>query len=316
MFKLVRSDELVSDMQLSITAVIGNASRAVERATPLTEASEGCLTFARSFDHVKKHAERLAGAVVICSAPGEHELVSPSYTLLITENPRLSFMRAISKHFGVTQPPAGVHATAVIDPTASVDPTSHIGAFSFIGAHCIVGPGTIIRPHVTIYENVRIGANCSINSGTVIGADGFGYERNAIGELEKFPHIGGVIIGDEVEIGSNTSIDRGSLGDTKIESRSRIDNLVHISHNVVVGEDAAVIALSMLGGSVSVGKGAWIAPGAVIMNQITVGEHATVGLGAVVVKHVASHQTVMGSPAQDSLEFKASRAAVARLVNS
>ncbi len=303
-------------MQLSITAVIGDKSASVERAAPLNEAGAGCLTFARSFDQVKKHAEKLTGAVVICPSPNEGELVLSSYTLLITDNPRLSFMRAVAKHFGRAQPPAGVHPTAVVDPTACVDSSAHVGAFCAIGADCVVGPGTVIRPHVTIYDNVRVGANCRINSGTVIGADGFGYERNSAGELEKFPHIGGVVIGDNVEIGSNTSIDRGSLGDTRIESRARIDNLVHISHNVRVGEDAAVIALSMLGGSVDVGKGAWIAPGAVIMNQITVGEHATVGLGAVVVKHVASHQTVMGSPAQDSLEFKASRAAVARLVNS
>ena len=313
--KKVRVSELVQDIRLGITAVIGKASQTVERATPLNDAGLGCLTFARSFDQVISHAGELTGAVIICSAPNESYPILPPYTLLITDNPRLTFMRAIARYFGVDQPPAGIHPSALLDPTACVDPTAHIGAFCSIGARCVIGPGTVIRPHVTIYDNVRIGANCRINSGTVIGADGFGYERNAIGELEKFPHIGGVIIGDEVEIGSNTSIDRGSLGDTKIESRSRIDNLVHISHNVVVGEDAAVIALSMLGGSVNVGKGAWIAPGAVIMNQITVGEHATVGLGAVVVKHVASHQTVMGSPAQDSLEFRASRAAVARLIN-
>lgn len=316
MFKRVQSSELVNDTQLGITLVIGDTSRTFERAAPLNEAEAGCLTFARSFEQLKMHAEKLTGAVVICSAPDEDNLVSPSYTLLISENPRLSFMRAVSKHFGVAQPPAGVHATALLDPTVSVDPTAHIGAFCYVGAHCVIGAGTVIRPHVTIYDNVCIGARCRINSGTVIGADGFGYERNSLGELEKFPHIGGVVIGDDVEIGSNTSIDRGSLGDTRIESRARIDNLVHISHNVRVGEDAAVIALSMLGGSVSVGKGAWITPGAVIMNQITVGEHATVGLGAVVVKHVASHQTVMGSPAQDSLEFRASRAALATLVNS
>lgn len=316
MFKPVRSDELMNETQLSIAAVIGDASRVVERAAPLSEARLGCLTFARSFDQVKKHAERLTGAVIICSTPDEVDLVSPEYTLLVADNPRLSFMRAVAKYFGVAPPPAGIHPTAVVDPTASVDQSAHIGAFCAIGASCVIGPGTVIRPHVTIYDNVRVGANCRINSGTVIGADGFGYERNSFGELEKFPHIGGVVIGDDVEIGSNTSIDRGSLGDTRIESGARIDNLVHISHNVQVSEDAAVIALSMLGGSVSVGKGAWIAPGAVIMNQIAVGEHATVGLGAVVVKHVASHQTVMGSPAQDSLEFKASRAAVARLVNS
>jgi UDP-3-O-[3-hydroxymyristoyl] glucosamine N-acyltransferase len=314
--KNVRVSELVQDIRLNITAVIGMASETVERAAPLNDAGPGCLTFARSFDQVNRLAGKLTGAVVICSAPIESYPVLPPYTLLITDNPRLSFMRAIAKYFGVSQPPAGVDPSALLDPTARIDPTAHIGAFCSIGAGCVIGPGTVIRPHVTIYDNVRIGANCRINSGTVIGADGFGYERNALGELEKFPHIGGVLIGDNVEIGSNTSIDRGSLGDTRIENGSRIDNLVHISHNVRVGEDAAVIALSMLGGSVDVGKGAWIAPGAVIMNQISVGEHATVGLGAVVVKHVASHQTVMGSPAQDSLEFKASRAAVARLVNS
>jgi UDP-3-O-[3-hydroxymyristoyl] glucosamine N-acyltransferase len=313
---LIDASVLLQDTQLGITGVLGETSRTFERPAPLSEAGAGCLTFARSFEQLKKHAKRLAGAVVICCTPNEFDIVSPSYTVLIADNPRLSFMRAVVKHFGIAQPPAGVHPTAVVDPTVSVDPTAHIGAFCFIGADCAVGPGTVIRPHVTIYDNVRVGANCRINSGTVIGADGFGYERNSAGELEKFPHVGGVVIGDDVEIGSNTSIDRGSLGDTRIESRARIDNLVHISHNVRVGEDVAVIALSMLGGSVDVGKGAWIAPGAVIMNQITVGEHATVGLGAVVVKHVASHQTVMGSPAQDSLEFKASRAAVARLVHS
>lgn len=158
-----------------------------------------------------------------------------------------------------------------------------------------------------------MGARCRVNSGTVIGADGFGYERNEHGELEKFPHLGGVLIGDDVEIGSNTSIDRGSLGNTVIGDRARIDNLVHVAHNVQIGEDAAVIALTMLGGSSKIGTQAWVAPGAVLMNQVKIGANGTVGLGAVVVKDVDDGQTVMGAPAQDSAEFKATRAAIARL---
>lgn len=313
--KTVTASKIATDPRLGITAVIGDASVTVDRAAPLNEAVAGCLTFARSFDQLRGHEERLTGAAVFCSAQGDGEAEADTYTLLITDNPRLAFMRAVAAHFTQAQPPAGIHPTAILDPSSAVHPTAHIGAYCCIGSDCVVGPGTVIRPHVVIYDNVRIGANCRINSGTVIGADGFGYERNALGELEKFPHIGGVLIGDDVEIGSNTSVDRGSLGDTIIESRARIDNLVHVAHNVKIGEDAAVIALSMLGGSVGVGKGAWIAPGAVIMNQVAVGAHATVGLGAVVVKHVDDHQTVMGAPAQDSSEFKASRAALARLVN-
>lgn len=313
--KIVRASELAMDQRLGITATIGDASLTVDRAAPLKEASAGCLTFARSFDQLRGQGERLAGAVILCSAPDGGVTEPSGLTLLVTDNPRLAFMRSVAAHFTSPQPSAGVHPTAVLDASAVIHPTAHIGAYCCIGADCVVGAGTVIRPHVTVYDNVRIGANCRINSGTVIGADGFGYERNAQGELEKFPHIGGVLIGDDVEIGSNTSVDRGSLGDTIIESRARIDNLVHVAHNVRIGEDAAVIALSMLGGSVDVGKGAWIAPGAVIMNQVAVGSHATVGLGAVVVKKVHDHQTVMGAPAQDSSEFKASRAALARLVN-
>ena len=133
--------------------------------------------------------------------------------------------------------------------------------------------------------------------------------------MEKFPHIGGVVIEDEVEIGSNTSIDRGTLGNTIIKTKVRIDNQVHISHNVEIGEAAAVIAQSMIGGSVKIGPGAWIAPSAIVMNQMTIGGGATVGLGAVVTKNVSANQVVMGAPAQDAAVFRATRAAIKSLTD-
>lgn len=310
---VLTASDIAKDDRLSIIATIGNADREVRGIAPLHSSGHGMLTFARSAAAIAAQGDRVSGATIICPESVDGDFVPADVTLLLTANPRLIFMRAAGIHFTVPAPTAGIHPTAVIAPGAIIHPTAHIGAFCYIGAGSTVGEDTVLHPHVTIYDRVHIGARCRINSGTVIGADGFGYERNEKGELEKFPHLGGVSIADDVEIGSNSSIDRGSLGDTIIHARARIDNLVHVAHNVQIGEDAAVIALTMLGGSVRIGAGAWIAPGSVLMNQVNVGEGATVGLGAVVVKSVADGQTVMGAPAQDSAEFKAARAALAKL---
>ena len=141
--------------------------------------------------------------------------------------------------------------------------------------------------------------NVTIEHGAVIGSDGYGYSRAKDGTIEHFPHIGGVHIGDNVYIGANTCIDRGSLGDTVIGKGSKIDNLVHIAHNVIIGENVMVIANSMIAGSVNVGlNNSWIAPSASILNQKSIGEGSTVGIGAVVLKDVEAKTVVTGVPAR------------------
>jgi UDP-3-O-[3-hydroxymyristoyl] glucosamine N-acyltransferase len=245
--------------------------------------------------------ERLSGATVIChDEPG---LEAGSNTLIFADNPRLAFIRAVAAFF-VPQEPPGIHASAVISSGAVIDPSATIGPYVVVDDKCEVGAGSVIHSHVHLYPGVRVGCNVVVHSGTVIGADGFGYERNETGDLEKFPHLGGVIIEDNVEIGSNTSIDRGTLGDTRILTGARIDNQCHIAHNVTIGRCTAVIAQSMIGGSVQIGDYAWVAPSATILNQITIGEGATVGLGAVVVKTVPPRTTVMGVPAIPADEFR------------
>jgi UDP-3-O-[3-hydroxymyristoyl] glucosamine N-acyltransferase len=139
---------------------------------------------------------------------------------------------------------------------------------------------------------VRIGANCSI------GLPGFGYERDEDGRYWRFPHLGRVIIASDVEIGSNTCIDRGAIGDTIIERGVKIDNLVHIAHNVILKENVVVIANSMVAGSVTVDADAWISPSAAIKNKLSIGHGSVVGLGAVVIRDVAPHTTVIGNPAR------------------
>ncbi len=298
-----------------VARVAGDESRPLSAARPANAPQAGALTYLKpGFVRIDEVRASLIGTGLICSAAHADALLGDDISCLVTDNPRLAFMRAVRQFFSRPRPAQGIHPRAVVDRTAQVDDTASVGANCFIGANCVVGARSILYPNVTLLDDVRIGADVTVNSGTVIGADGFGYERNEDFELEKFPHIGGVVIEDDVEIGSNTSIDRGTLGDTLIRSGARIDNQCHISHNVVIGRHAAVIAQSMVGGSAVVGDQGWLAPAAIVMNQAKIGARATVGLGAVVVKNVPDGMTVMGSPAVPADEFRAQRAALKKLL--
>lgn len=307
---MVTARDIFQNSDLGIDSIFGNQSVIATHVSSFDKAGVGALTFAGSkipSIALQNAGDHLANTVIICEPRFVEQADFSNNCLLVCDNPRLSFMRAVTAFFLPPSPPSGIHPTAIVSASAKIDPSASIGAYCVIGDLCRIGARSILRPHVILYDRVEIGSDVNINAGTVIGADGFGYERNERGELEKFPHVGGVVIDDHVEIGSNTSIDRGTVGDTWIKTGARIDNQVHIAHNAVVGARAAVIAQAMIGGSVKIGDESWIAPGAVLMNQISIGSHATVGLGAVVTKDVEDGQTVMGSPAQDTADFKATR---------
>lgn len=309
----MRADALVAP-ETGIVSIVGNPAIEIARAVALDRASPGTLVFVKAEAISPAQRAGLGGCAVVCPPALATEIGSDTVAALASTTPRLSFMQLVNRFFPPARPPCGVHPLAHVDPAARIDPGASVGAFAYVGPGCTIATGTIVHPHATLYADVRIGRNAVIHSGAVIGADGFGYERRANGGLEKFPHLGGVVIEDDVEVGSNTSIDRGSLGDTVLRRGCKIDNQVHVAHNVDVGEDAVVIAQSMIGGSVRIGARAWLAPAAVIMNQVKIGADALVGLGAVVTKDVAQEQTVMGAPAADGAEFKATRAALKRLV--
>jgi UDP-3-O-[3-hydroxymyristoyl] glucosamine N-acyltransferase len=242
--------------------------------------------------------------IILCEKSLEEQLpesVFDTKCLVFVDNPKLSFIRIVDKLFrnNITW---GIHPTAVIHPEAEIDNMCYIGPHSYIGK-CKIGKGSKIFGNCHIYDNTTIGENVTVHAGTVIGAEGFGYQRNEKGEFELFPHIGGVVIGNNVDIGSNTSIDRGALGNTIIEEGAKIDNLVHIAHNVVVGKHSAIIANTMIGGSTRIGEYSWIAPSASLRDQISVGNSTTVGMGAVVTKNVPKGETWTGSPAKPLDEF-------------
>lgn len=253
-------------------------------------------------------------------------------TVLRVANPKLAFARAATLLAGPRPVACEIHPTAVISPTArlgsnvaigpyaviedevEIGAASEIGAFTFLGRGSRIGEGTRLYPHVTIYPGARLGRGVILHSGTVIGSDGFGYVRGQDRQW-KFPQLGGVEIDDDVEIGANTTIDRGSLGTTRIHRDVKIDNLVQIAHNVAIGEHTVIAAQTGISGSSAVGANA------IIGGQVGMGDHAVVEDGAVVGsqagvlpgKRVRRGKIVWGTPCRSLDKFKQQYAWSARL---
>jgi UDP-3-O-[3-hydroxymyristoyl] glucosamine N-acyltransferase len=203
------------------------------------------------------------------------------------ENARLFMCEMLAYERNARDATIGEHA--VIHESAVIGANSSIGNFTSIGKDVVIGESCVISDNVTLLDGVTLGNRVFVGPGCVIGTDGFGYEPRADGTYVKFPHIGGVVIGDDVEIGGNTVIDRGALGATIIESGVKIDNLVHISHNVRVGRNSLVIANAMIAGGVHVGEGSWIGPSSNILDRTLVGKKAFVGMGVSVIKSIPDH---------------------------
>ena len=259
----------------------GNKQRKIWDVCELTSAQTTSLCFNN------KEIPITSPAVVI-GQPGTENDVEEG---LFSAQPRLDFIRSLEyldKAIGFSK----------AKEKAKVHPTAVIGENVVLGKGVIVGENTTIEPNVVIMNNCRIGRDSLIRANTTIGSDGFGFERSADGTPIKFVHLGGVVIGDNVEIGANTCIARGTLNNTVIEDRVKIDNLVHIAHNCRIRKGAFVIAGAEISGGVDIGENAWIAPNACTMQKVKIGKNAIVGLGAVVTKNVADDSIVMGNPAK------------------
>jgi len=211
---------------------------------------------------------------------------------------------AILHHFwGAEKKPGFIGAGTFISPEAEIDSTVYVGYNCSIVGKVKIGANTVIENNVTV-SNAEIGENCLIHSGVVIGADGFGFAFGENGLPIKVEHFGGVIIGDRVEVGANTCVDRGTIENTTIYDDVKIDNLVHIAHNVVLQKGAVVVAGAIICGSVQLGEDSYVAPGGIVKNQLQVGNNAFVGLGAVVTKPVDDYSVVIGVPAKEIRKVK------------
>jgi UDP-3-O-[3-hydroxymyristoyl] glucosamine N-acyltransferase len=278
--------------------VEGNIDGFIRNACPIDQANEDSLCFC------KENGDRAIGIIksskariIVCSDglefPDGEDL---GKTLIQVTNPRLTFSRLLSKYF-YHKPAPTIHATAIINEQAVVGSNVHIGPNSYIG-DCRIGEGTVIDGHVYIHDGTSIGKRVIIHTGVVIGTEAIAFERNEKGELEWFPQISGVIIEDEVEIGANSVICRGSLSNTLIGKGTKLDVSVKVTHGVRIGKHCIVAAGTVICGSSKIGDHTWIGPLSCIREGIKVGNHVLVGAGSVVHKDIPDNVTVTGSPAR------------------
>lgn len=216
--------------------------------------------------------------------------------LIVVKNPKLCLAQ-VGNYFFVNRPKASIHTTAVIDKEATIGKNVYIGPYCVIGK-ANIGDGCIVDSNVRIHDCVTIGKDCHVEAGAVLGSEGFGFERDNEGNWFRFPQIGNLIIGDNVEIGANTCIDSGALSDTKIGNHTKINNLCHIAHNNVIGENVIIAGCVNLSGGNTIEDDVWFAPNSSLRGYIHVGKNAIIGLGAVVTKDIPAGEIWIGNPAR------------------
>lgn len=275
----------------------GNAPQQVSGLKTLQQATASDLSFLANPKYKAIMQTTKAAAVII----SDDMLPDCPTHALVMKNPYLGFAKVGSLFDLAPASQPGVHATAVVAETSQIDKTASIGAHVVIGERVVIGPNvvvgansvlmagvklgeaTLLKASVTVYHNVLIGKRCIIHSGAVIGSDGFG-NANDQGRWIKIPQLGIVVIGDDVEIGANTTVDRGTLGDTEIHSGAKIDNLVQIAHNVVIGEHTAIAAKVGIAGSTSIGKNCMIGGAVGISGHLTIADKVII-TGMTMVTH-------------------------------
>jgi UDP-3-O-[3-hydroxymyristoyl] glucosamine N-acyltransferase len=307
--------------------LVGDPDAAVTHVATLSNAGPQSLSFLANPAYRPELARTRAGAVVL----GADDVDVCPVPVLLCRDPYETYARIA----GVLHPPAsfppGIHETAVVAATAKVSTEAHVGARAVIGDGAVVaagasiGPGTVVGPrcdvgestrlhaNVTLVEDVRIGRRCIIHPGAVIGCDGFGNARSDTGWV-KVPQIGGVAIGDDVEIGANTTIDRGSIEDTVIENGVRLDNLIQIAHNVRIGEHTAMAAQSGVSGSTVIGRRCMFAGQSGLVGHITICDDVVIGGATMVSKDIREPGFYTASfPAEKDRDWKRKVARFRRL---
>ena len=304
--------------------VIGDENREISDVKGLAEAGSDDISFA-----VEPYTEYLpqvhAGAVIT-----EKEYPAGDNTLVLVENPRLAFSKLLELFHPRQSVKQGIHPTAVVDESAKIDENTAVMAYAVIGKNVRIGAGSVIYPYVFIGDNVTIGANAAIYPGAVImentvmgdnavirahaviGGEGFGFATKD-GKHTRIPQIGNVTIGDDVEIGACTTIDNGTLGSTKVGRGTKIDNLVHLGHNVEIGEDCFVIAQTGIAGSTKVGNHVIFAGQTGCTGHITIGDNVTFAGKSGIVGNVASNTVNAGFPARPHIEWSRTQVYIKKL---
>ncbi len=291
---------------------VGDASLLIDRIATLEAAGPSQIAFLANPRYRTQLATTQAGCVIV--APALAEEAAARTTAVVTADPYLYYAR-LSQWWAASESPLkpGVHASAVVESGAQIAASATIGALSYIGAGAVIGENTRIAARVTVGERCVIGERCILHSGVVIGADGFGFAPDH-GRWEKIAQLGAVCIGNDVEIGANTCIDRGALGDTVIEDGVKLDNLIQIGHNVRIGAHTAMAGCTGVAGSTKIGRHCTIAGAAIVFGHLELADHVHISAGTVVSRSISKAGQYSGSfPMDDNASWEKNAATLRRL---
>jgi UDP-3-O-[3-hydroxymyristoyl] glucosamine N-acyltransferase len=295
--------------------IVGDGSVVLTGFAPAERAHSGDLTFAENADYFARAEQSAASAIVVDAA------FSSNKVLIRVTNARVAFAKVLPLFFPEPIFPAGVHAAAIVAKSALVDPSAHIGPYCVIGENVRIGPRSVLQggnfigdncqlgedvnifPNATIYPRTEIANRVRVHSGAVLGADGFGYVLDG-GVHRKVMQIGHVIIRDDVEIGANVTIDRGALGPTIIGKGTKIDNLVQIAHNVVIGENCLVVSQAGISGSTKLGNYVTVAGQVGLAGHLKIGNRVVIAAQSGVMHDIPDDEKWFGYPAQPDRQTK------------
>jgi UDP-3-O-[3-hydroxymyristoyl] glucosamine N-acyltransferase len=294
---------------IAAAKLVGNPKAEVCRVAPFELAEPDCITFAADQELLEKTSGCKAAAIIV------DKQVDSVVPLLVVDNVERALIKVLKEFMPrLEKPPAGIHKSAIVEKGASIDETASIGPFVCIKKGVKIGPAAVISAgckigenssigsdcrlddNVVVYHNCSIGNNCIIGANSTIGATGFGYYF-IDGRHQLIPHTGGVIIEDCVEIGANTCIDRAKFGNTIIGAGTKIDNLVQIAHNVIIGKCCLIAAQVGIAGSGKLGNGVVLAGQVGIKDHGTIGDGTQIGAQAGVINDIGPNKKVVGSPA-------------------
>lgn len=296
--------------------IVGDPQSVLKGFASAESAKPGDLTFAENEYYFSRAEQGAATAILV-----PMDFSTSNKILIRVKNPRVAFATVLPLFFPPVKFQPGIHPSAVVDATAVIDPSASIGPLVVVGAHvkvaarsvieasctvgdrCELGEDCHLFPRVALYPQVKLGQRVSIHSGTVVGSDGFGYVFDS-GKHLKIPQVGSVVIHDDVEIGANVTIDRGALGPTVIGRGTKIDNLVQIGHNVVIGENSVLVAQVGIAGSTRLGSHVTLGGQVGVAGHLKVGNDVTVAAQSGVMHHIPDGEKWLGSPARPDRQTK------------
>ena len=291
----------------------GDPDRIITRLAPLESAQASELSFLADARLAHLLATSKAGCVIV--GPDVLDAARQRGDCIVAANPHLYFARVTQlwrrAHGGGEGP--GIHPSAVVEEGALIDPSASVGAFGFIGRGARIGAHSVLEARVTVAADCVIGARCRIRSGAVIGGDGFGFAQDE-GRWERVEQLGAVRIGDDVEIGANTCIDRGALDDTVIEDGVKLDNLIQIGHNCHIGRHTAMAGCVGVAGSARIGAHCTVGGAGMILGHLTIADHVHISAASIVTRSIlkAGHYTGF-FPIDDNARWEKNAAALKQI---